>query len=214
MNEKLQESAQYLKCCSNIELEAFKLYETFAKKINQPESSFVLGLGYDSLKCAKIIHGLLSHLDGSDLINAASKKNLTELATETSTLSRKILKINNLNYQVSVEILKELVQMEDLLSDVYASYLQSSIPKMIADENSGVVFVNSASLKKILETFLEQKAKHRDLLFEIKYCIEAKQADLIRQVTPIVQYQNPDAWIRDSTLHAFTSTPAKTSTEL
>jgi len=214
MNEKLQESAQYLKCCSNAEIEAFKLYETLSKKINQPESSFVLGLAYDSLKCAKILQGILDHLDLSELENAYCKKNITQLASDTAVLSRKISKTNNLHFQICGEILKELVQMEDLLSEVYSSFLQSSGPKMIADEYSGVVFVNSGNLKKILETFIEQKAKHRETLIEVKYWIESKQAELIRQITPVVQYQNPDAWIRESTIHAFNNTTTRPSTEL
>ena len=40
-----------------LKIEAFTLYETLSKKINPPESSFILGLAYDSLKCAKIIQG-------------------------------------------------------------------------------------------------------------------------------------------------------------
>ena len=202
-----------LKCCSNVETEAFNLYETLSKKINQPESSFVLGLAYDSLKCSKIIQGILDHLEVTDIENATCKKNIVELAAETSMLSRKISKTNNLYYQISVEVLKELIKLEDLLSETYNIFLQSSGPKMIADEYSGIVFVNSSNLKKILETFIEQKAKHRETLIEIIYCIEAKQAEIIRQISPVVKYQNPDSWIHESTLHAFSNAPAKTNTE-
>jgi len=74
MNEKLQESAQYLRCCSNLEIEAFNLYETFSKKINQPESCFILGLAYDSLKCAKIIQGILDYTDRPETEKANPKR--------------------------------------------------------------------------------------------------------------------------------------------
>jgi hypothetical protein len=55
MNEKLRESAQYLKQCTVIENESYKLYATLSEKINQPESSFILGIACDSLKNAQII---------------------------------------------------------------------------------------------------------------------------------------------------------------
>jgi acyl carrier protein len=63
MNDKLRESIHYLKSLSFIENEAFKLYETLSKKINQPESSFIFGIGCDSLKNAKIIQGILDRFD-------------------------------------------------------------------------------------------------------------------------------------------------------
>ena len=63
MNTKLQESAVYLKGFNDLELQSFQIYETLSKKINQPESSFLLGLAYDCLKCSKILQGILYHLD-------------------------------------------------------------------------------------------------------------------------------------------------------
>ena len=63
MNEKLQESVQYLRYCNIIENEAFSLYDALSRKVNQPDSSFVLGLAYDSLKNAKVIQGVLDFFD-------------------------------------------------------------------------------------------------------------------------------------------------------
>jgi hypothetical protein len=212
MNEKFQESAQYLKSCSNIETEAYNLYDTLSKKINEPESSFILGLAYDSLKCAKIIQGILEHLDLTELTSVYSKKTLTEIAQETAILNKKISKTNNLYYQLTVEVLKELIQLEDLLVDAYNGFLQSPGPKMIADEYSGVVYISGTNVKKIVESFVEQKTKHREILIEIIYGVEAKQAEIIRQITPVVKYQNPDAWIRESTLHAYSNRPTNIAT--
>ena len=147
MNEKLQESVQYLKHCNTIENEAFNLYETFSKKINQPESSYILGLAYDSLKNAKVIQEILDYFDQTEIENKNGKKNLSELATEIILLSKKISKINNLDYLMSCEILKESLSLEDLLGEVYKNYLQSSAPKIIADELSKLVTVNLLNFK-------------------------------------------------------------------
>ncbi len=208
MVEKLQESAQSLKCLNNIEIEAFRLYEALAKKINPPESSFILCLAYDSLKCAKVIQGILDYVDLPGIENVNCKKNLAEIADNISRFTKKLSKTNNLNYEISCEILKELTDLEDQLSEVYTNYLQSATIKNIADEFSKLA-LNLSNFKKLFETFLEQKQKHRETLIEIIYCFEAKEAERLRTMAPTFKYKNPDAWIHESTIHDFTDTQAK-----
>jgi len=210
MNEKLQESAQNLKCFSNIEIEAFRIYEIVSKKINQPESSFVLGLAYDSLKCSKILQEILNHLDASEIgDNGGCKKEVTEFVAEISAFSKIISKINNLNYLLSCEILSELINMEDLINDIYSNYLQSSTTKFVADEFSKLIPQSSNNFKKVFESFVEQKEKHRETLIEVLCSLESKEAERLRHVTPVVKYQNPDAWYHESTIHAFTKIPQR-----
>jgi hypothetical protein len=213
MNDKLQESAQYLKYCSIIENETFKLYETFSKKINQPENNFILGLAYESLKNAKIIQGILDSFDQLETENKNDKKNLLELTAEIKNLSKKISKINNMNYVISYEFLKEFINLEDLLSEIYTNYLQSSGTKVLVDELSKAVAVNFGNFKKVFENFVEEKGKHRETLIEIIYCLEAKETEIHRQITPTVKYQNPSAWNHESTLHAFSNSPVKETSQ-
>ncbi len=203
MTEKLQESTQYLKCCSNIEIETFRLYETISKKINHPESSFILGFGYDSLKNSKILQGLLQAFDLSETEDMECKRNLAELAGEVSAFSKIISRINNIDYESLIEIFKELIHLEDLLSQVYNDYLESNGPRILADEMSKLVTINLDEFKKIFERFTEEKGKHRETLIEAVYCFEAKEAERLKHTTPIVKYKNPDSWINQSTLHAF-----------
>lgn len=207
MNDKVQESIQYLKYCSITENEGFKLYETLSKKINQPESSSILGLAYDSLKNAKIIQAILDYFEPEDIENKNAKKNLAELAAETSTLSKKISKINSLDYLVAVETLKELITLEDALGEAYKNYLQSNAPKMLVEELSKSVTINFAHFKKIFENFSEEKVRHRGVIVDVMYSLELKESENHRKITPLVKYQNPDAWIHESTIHAFTNTP-------
>ena len=208
MVEKLQESAQSLKCLNNIEIETFRLYEALSKKINPPESSFILGLAYDSLKCAKIIQGILDYIDLPETENMNCKKNLTETANNISQFTKRANKTNNLNYEISCEILKELTNMEDQLSEVYTNYLQSPAIKIIADEFSKLA-LNLNNFRKIFETFIEQKQKHRETLIEIIYCFEAKESERLRTMAPTFKYKNPDEWIHESTIHNFTDTQVK-----
>ena len=206
MNGKLQESATYLKCYNNLENETFKLYETLSKKINQPESSFILGLAYDSLKCAKTIEAILDYLDPSETENMNNKKNFAELSASVSEFSKKIYKTNNINYEMACEILKELDNLENQLIEAYTNYLESPLIKIASDEFSKLS-INLNNFKKIFETFVEQKQKHKETILEIIYSFEAKEADRLRSATPLVKYTNPDSWIHESTLHAFSNSP-------
>jgi len=213
MNEKLRESVQYLTNCNFIENETFRLYETLSKKINQPESSFILGLAYDSMKSAKIIQGIIDCFDISDIDNKNGKKNLSELATEIMALERKISKINSLDYLISCETLKELLNLEDLLTKVYTNYLQSSLSKIIVEELSKSITTNFGNFKKVFEFLIEEKGKHRETIIEIMYSLEAKETEAHRKITPVVKYQNPDSWIHEATIHSFTNTPVQGNTE-
>ncbi len=209
MNEKLQESAQYLRCFSNLEIESFRVYEALSKKINQPESSFILGLAYDSLKCSKILQGMLSHLDPSEVESAECKKDISELTVEIATFSTVIGRINNLSTLLSCEILSELINMEDLINEAYTNYLQSSITKFVADEFSTLIPQSSNNFKRVFDAFVEQKEQHRQILIETIASLENKEAEGIRHVTPVVKYQNPDRWYHESTIHAFTRIPQR-----
>jgi hypothetical protein len=208
MSDKLRESIQYLKNCSFVENESFKLYETLSKKINQPESSFILGIGYDSLKNSKLIQGILDSFEITEEDNKNMVKNLSELAADITSLQRKISKINNLEYLVSCEMLKESINLEALLCEVYSNFLKSSSVKTVVDELSKGGLVNLDNFKKVFESFIEEKSRHKTTLVETMYLLEAKETETRRQITPIVKYQNPDAWIHESTIHSFATVPA------
>jgi hypothetical protein len=200
--EKIEESAQYLKGCSSIETQTFKLYEVLAKKINHPESSFVLGFAYDSIKNAKIIQSMLQAIDLPEEDNE-NRKNVSLLASEVYCFSKKIEKINNVDQKSLVEIFKELAKLEDLTSRLYTEYMDSSYPKVLAEEMSKLITLDFVNFKKVFEGFIAEKQKHRETIIEIVYCIEAKEAERLKQGTPAVKYQNPDSWINQSTLHVF-----------
>ena len=209
MNTKLQESAVYLKGFNDLEMQSFQIYEALSKKINQPESSFLLGLAYDCLECSKILQGILDHLDFSDVNIIDAKRDITELTAEIGTFTKIISKINNLNPLLTGEILSELINMEDLTSEAYTDYINSSTTKFVADEFSKLIPQSSNNFKKVFDSFVEQKERHREILIEVIYNLEAKETDRLRHITPVVKYQNPDAWYHESSIHAFSKIPVR-----
>ena len=209
MNDKLQESLQYLKQCSNLESETFKLYETLSRKLNQPESGYIIGNAYNSLKNAKIIQGILNCFDLTELENKPAKKELAELTAETILLEKKISKINNLEYLITCEMLKEAINLETLLSQIYTKFLESNSAKATVTELAKTGTLTFDSFKKLFEYIKEEKSKNKEAIVESLYILEFKEKENQKQITPIVKYQNPDAWIHESTIHSFADTPVK-----
>lgn len=210
MNEKLQESAQYLKCCAQLELEAFNLYGTFSKKINQPENCFVLGFAYDSLKCAKIIQGILDYIEAPETEKTNPKKNFSDLISSVSIFSKKVSKINSVDNEVASEILKELVTLEDQLTEAYTEYSKSSAIKVLSDEFSKLQ-VNLDKFKKLFEFFADEKQKHKETMIEIASYFDTRETERLRHAAPVVKYQNPDSWVFESSLHSFSAPPTESA---
>ncbi|HLN89693.1 MAG TPA: hypothetical protein VK253_06470 [Candidatus Binatia bacterium] len=206
MSDKLQESLQYLKQYSTIENEAFKLYETLSRKINHPESSFILGIACDSQKNVRIIQGILDCFEVPDL-DKNPRKDLSELGDEIIELQKRISKVNSLDYLVLCEVLKESIELEVTLGKVYANYLEANLARFIVDELSETGTITLANFKKIIEYFVQEKGRHREIIVEAMYILDAKETENRRQITPSIKYQNPDGWIRESTIHTFTNPP-------
>jgi hypothetical protein len=213
MSDKLRESIEYLKCCTTLENESFKLYETLSKKINQPESSFILGIASDSLKNARIIQRIVDCFDLPEPENKNVNRELSELISEIMILEKKISKINNLEYLVSCEMLKESMKLADLLGEVYTNFLKSPLIRIMVDELSKTGMINLANFKKIFEHFVEEKGKHKEIITETMYILEVKETETRRQITPIIKYQNPEQWIHESTIHSFSNAPAERNIE-
>lgn len=197
MNGKLQESTLYLKSCNSLETETFKLYETLSKKINQPESSLILGFAYDDLNVAKTIEAILDYFDLTEIENLSYKKEIAELISGVAYFSKRINKTNNVNYETTCELLRELSNLEDQLNLLYTNFVKSTLSKVLADEFSKLT-VDSNNFKKIFENFIEQKQKHKEVIIEIIYAFETKETDRLRNATPLVRYQNPDSWVRNT----------------
>lgn len=212
MSDKLKENLEYLKCCNILENESFKLYETLSKKINQPESSFILGIACDSLKNARVIQGIIDCFDVPEQSKNGVKE-LSELTSEIMILEKKISKINNLEYLISCEMLKESMKLADLLGEVYTNYVKSPLIRIVVDELSKAGMVTLPNFKKVFEQFIEEKGKHKEIITEIMYILEVKETETRKQITPIIKYQNPEQWFHESTIHSFSNETAARITE-
>ena len=177
-------------------------------RLNPPESSFILGIAYDSLKCEKFLQGILDYLDMAETENFNCKKNLTELSNNISKFTKTLTKTNNLNYEVSCEILKELTDMEDQFSEIYIATCSPQQSKLLQMNFQSSPALNLNNFKKIFENFVEQKQKHRETLIEIIYCLEPqKNSERLRTMAP---HSNTKPPTHGSTNPPFTPLPIPT----
>ena len=95
------------------------------------------------------------------------------------------------------ESLKELSNLEEQLGVIYTNYADSPLVRVLSDEFSSLV-LNTKNFKKIFEKFNAQKQSHKEELLEIIYFFETKEADRLRNATPVVRYQNPNSWVQAS----------------
>ena len=67
------------------------------------------------------------------------KKNLAELTSSITEISKKISKTNNVNYEMTCQLLKELSGLEDHLSENYTNYAESAMIRALSEEFSPLV---------------------------------------------------------------------------
>lgn len=195
-DRKVQENAKILSCSSNLETEAYQLYRNVSEKMNKPESSLILALAYDSLKTAKILQDLLSSFDLAEKGIKNCKKNRLKLWEKIHAFSQNVQEMQNINDEAFCQILKELISLEDLLLEGYAEIIKSDAPRILAEKLSEITLTELSAVKKLFESIVEEKQRHRLTLIEVNYTFEKREANKKSLFSPVVKYQNPDAWIQ------------------
>jgi hypothetical protein len=205
MNGHLQESIVYLKSAKNLELQTANLYDAISKKINQPESSFILAFSCDSQKCAKMIEALLNCFDLTPTENNPLRKDISELIGSVVTFNKRIARTNNVGYEIACEFFREISALEEQLYSMYAIFIKSSLANVLASEFSRLS-IDSTNFKRIFENMANEKQKHRETLIDILYAFETKETERFRSGTPQVLHKTPDPRLQNSAFHVFPPT--------
>ncbi len=195
ISEKLENSTKYLLCCSGLEEETFRLYQTIVKRMNQPEvCSLILSIGYDSLKHSKVIKELLKTIKKPDFYREECPDPISELWQYIAELYKQITEAESVSDQEFVEIFKALTDFEDCLSESYSKVLHSGVPQILSAELGKLTMVSTENLKRVFEEIIKDKELHREVLVDVGYNFSSKEK-LTTDNAPIVRYKNPDGWI-------------------
>jgi hypothetical protein len=195
-DRKLQEYIKTLSCCSGLEMETYPMYRNLSKKMNKPESSLILAIAYDNLKTAKIIQDLITNFEANQQGIKNCKRNQQKLWQKINAFSQNIMELQNINDETFIQIFKELVILEDLLIESYTENIKSDASTILADKLSEIVLTEPSTVKKLFESIIEEKHRHRLTLIEVNYIFEKREAKRKPSFSPAVKFQNPDAWIQ------------------
>lgn len=195
MGEKIIEATKYLYGCLTLEKEANLLYITVTKKLTSPQLSIVTtALAIDNQKHAAIIQQLLNPVHtylGPEELPKQFKKNLGEISKLLNTLTIE----DTIEDEEINELLKTLTNLEDCLHDSYDNFIESKLSNDYAKVLSGVSDITSENLEYTLKLLKQDELKHREMLIESLY-FHSKYLQRNQDTTPIVKYQNPNAWIQ------------------
>jgi len=189
-------SVKYLLNCHNLEGEVYLLYSTASKKLNRPELSCILrAIAQDSQKHAKIIEELFRPLVFINFESGKYDKTFTKLSAEIRKSTNNIDPIKTINDDEIPDLLKDLTKVEDTLLDFYCYFIDSEMLRAFANKLSTSTDMTRENLLFILQSMKEDNIKHRNMLIESLYFFNKSKLKN-KDLTPMVKFQNPDAWVQ------------------
>jgi hypothetical protein len=196
LSEKTREFAKYLYGCLAIEKEVNLLYASSTKKLHSQQLQIIItALAYDNQKHAAVLQKLREPLFYIHLSSDELSKEFKKIICELSQLRYTIDMKGNLDKEDTITLLKSLAEVEDCLGNLYGNLIESKL----ADDYSNTVLndsgLTSENLKYILQTLNQDNLKHRDMLIESLYFFN-RNLQKTKDTTPIVRYQNPNAWVQ------------------
>lgn len=196
MGEKIRESTKYLYGCVTLEQEVNLLYVMATKKLPYSQlRAITTALSFDSQKHAAVIKELLKPALNVDINPDELSKEFKKSSVEIGKLLNALTEEDDIDDEQISDLLKTLTNIEDLLHDLYAKFIESKLAEDYSNslpEESGLTCEN---LKYILHVLKLDNLKHREMLIESLY-FQSKNAQKNKDTTPLVRYQNPDAWVQ------------------
>jgi rubrerythrin len=195
MPTKQTDAVKYLVNCRNLEYATYSLYSAVTKKLKRPEINCILrGIAQDCFKHTKIIEELFKPLSFASYESGKNDKNYNKLSSEIRKYTNNLTPIEVFNDDEMPDLLNDLTEIEDCLSDFYSYFIDSQMLKQFTDQLSTVTDITEENLLFILKILKIDKLKHRNMLVEtLHFYKESKLRN--RDTTPLVRFQNPDAWI-------------------
>ena len=194
MIKKIPEAAKYLYGCLTLEKEVSHLYITATKKLHSPLLTIITtSIAYDYQKHVTMIQELLKPLDPSinpDELPKEFKKSVNAIGKLIDAIANE----DNIDADEVRDLLKNLTSLEDSLQNFYTNFVES---KMLVDYSDTLLEVSDLTdeyLKLILNAIMQENLEHREMLIE-GLSFHSKNEQKNKDSTPVIRYQNPDAWV-------------------
>jgi hypothetical protein len=195
MDEEIQEATKYLYGCLNLEKEVNRLYVVLAKKLPCPQMSIITtAIVYDGQKHIAVIKEALKPLLHMYFSPEEISKEFKKAVHEVTKLHDALIVEDNIEDEDISELVKTLTNIEDCLHDFYEHFRESKFIEDFTSALSGNSGLTTENLKYILQTLKHDNSQHREMLIDSLY-FKRKNDLKNKDTTPIVRYQNPNAWV-------------------
>jgi rubrerythrin len=188
--------AGFLRYASILEEKTFTFYKGLSEIVKHPLARhLLLYIAYDSFK-----HSVLLRKIGEEIVTKEAKshheKSLDLLWKAATKMGEEIMEKQSINDRELCLLTSRLARYEASLSESYRFFAGAKTLKSIAKEIKKTHCGDAEFLKDIFELIIMDEDGHKEILTGIKELLKSPERQSITPDTPLVRYQNPDAWYR------------------
>lgn len=182
-----------IKCLSVFENKTCSLYKDLAERVQLPlVKSLLLQISLDSQKHLIFLKGLTQSLPKANWKPHSCPKTLSEAWQSIDAFQMELSSVEKIPQEVLVDVSEQLVTLESLMGEAYDVFVLFRTLELIANELRGYFSVDVETLKNLFLEIIHEEEQHKTLLVTIKELFRRENVDN----TPMVRFQNPDAWNR------------------
>lgn len=184
--------ANFLYCAGSLEERYFSLYRNLSEKVRNPMvKSSLLYIAYDSLKHSIILRGIGESIFKAKPKDSDCQKKMRQIWEKVLAFSREVSGKQGIGDEELPTLMRRLAGLENSISEEYFILVQLRTLDFMTKEISEIYKVDLQKLKGILELVMKDEENHQEILMRIA---DSFTEEVVRDNTPIVRYQNPNAW--------------------
>jgi rubrerythrin len=186
--------AKYIQCLSVLEDNTSMLYNKLSERTENPLlKALLLSISKDSSKHSTLLEGIADSISETKKNPKHCTKNLGEIWKTVSTYLKEVNKKDKTDWINFSELLPKLSALESSLGEEYYIFVQMKTLQLMAKMINQRYNINFENIKAVFESIIKDEEHHREILATIKSVIGEDSTK--QDNTPIVRYQNPDAWV-------------------
>ena len=186
--------ASFINCLSLLETNTHLLYKELAEKVEAPlVQSFLLQIAIDSQKHSIALKGVADSIAKPDGNLKDCEKKIGESWRILETLLKDVKGRKKIPSGDFPKLAEKLAVLESVLGEEYYLFVQLKTLELMMKEINQLYNIDLGSVKKIFLNIIRDEETHRELLEKINTLV-TQETEL--DTSPVVKYQNPDAWYR------------------
>ncbi|HTY74762.1 MAG TPA: hypothetical protein VMD05_04270 [Candidatus Nanoarchaeia archaeon] len=196
-NDELKNVTNSVKCLIVFEHKTAQLYEDIAEQTrNLPlVKSLLLQISLDSQKHSIILKGLAQSLPKTSWKPTDLPKAIAEAWRSIDAFQMELSDVDEILDEDLSSLPRQLSSLELIMAEAYDILVRYQNLELISPELSKIYTVNLESLKNMFMEIIHDEEHHKEILMTIKELLAKKHEEKM-ETTPIVRFQNPDAWGR------------------